>query len=181
MRNFAIDASQKNKKEAEKFSSLFWSIYQNNEMAFSMEKLKEAIDRLPKNLQLALFQHFHLVDDAEIRGEANKEDLLSAINLLKELDGGDTAFSINSIILCLMEKQKEVTTLTNYCKEWDIPINTINISVRIKTALNRNGITTLNHLFSCNAKKLQEIRNLGDKAIEEIADLFKQYGLELIR
>ena len=169
MNNFAIDAYQKNKKEAERFSSLFWSIYQNNEMAFSMEKLKEAIDRLPKNLQLALFQHFHLVDDAEIRGEANKEDLLSAINLLRELDGGDTAFSINSIILCLMEKQKKVTTITNYCKEWDIPIN---ISVRIKTALNRNGITTLNHLFSCNAKKLQEIRNLGDKAIEEIADLY---------
>jgi hypothetical protein len=61
----------------------------------------------------------------------------------------------------------------------DIQISKLDVSVRMKNALQANGINNYQQLLNCSDEYIQNIRNIGAKTIEEICKI-KSLGDEII-
>lgn len=175
----AIDVTQKNRLDAEKYTNLFVAIYNSDNMAFCMEDLQNAMYLLPNELELALIRKFNLFElDEVFPNEVDSQMVSDALELLLSYDEGDTSYSVNSKIAYLQRSQSQVIFNDNLYSEWNVNINTLNISSRIKNALIRANIKTLNDLFFSRLCDLKSIRNLGEKSLKEILLLFEEYGVE---
>lgn len=177
----AIDVTQNNRLEAEHYTNLFVAIYNSDSMAFCLEDLKNAIGLLPNELELALIRKFNLFEFGEtFPNEVDSQMISDALRLLLSYDEGKTAYSVPSKIAYYQTLQNNVILNNNFYSEWDIDISTLNISPRIKNALIRAKIKTLNDLFFSRLCDLKNIRNLGEQSLKEILLLFEEYNLEPI-
>ncbi|MCM8807247.1 MAG: DNA-directed RNA polymerase subunit alpha [Candidatus Omnitrophica bacterium] len=63
--------------------------------------------------------------------------------------------------------------------ELDIPITDLKLSTRINNALENRGIKTLRDLLNTPKERLEEMKNLGKKSIEEIEQALEKRGYKL--
>lgn len=179
MKSLAIDTTIQNQKESEKWTNFFLAIFNDKNIAFCMEDLKRAVQKLSREHELALIQKFNLFELDEVSDNVNPEIVSEALFELYHLDAGETAYSVNAKIEYLQDLQNKAISDSTFYEEWNIDIKTLNISVRSKNGLVRSGIKTLNDLFSTRLYDLERIRNIGRKCLdEEILPLFKKYGVE---
>ena len=179
MKSLAIDTTIENQVEAEKWTKLFLAIFNDKNLAFSLEDLKKAIQKLSREQELALIQKFNLFELDEVLDDVDPKIVSKALFELYHLDTGETAYSVNAKIEHLQDLQNKVVFNSTFYEEWNIDINTLDVSARTKNGLARSGIITLNDLFSTRLYDLERIRNIGTKSLnEEIIPLFKKYGVE---
>lgn len=75
------------------------------------------------------------------------------------------------------EKKKEEKEVAS---DLDIPISELKLSTRVSNALTGKNINTLKDLLNTPREKLEELKNLGKKSIEEIEEVLKKRGYRLL-
>jgi DNA-directed RNA polymerase subunit alpha len=59
------------------------------------------------------------------------------------------------------------------------PIEQLDLSVRALNCLKREGIHTLGDLLECTIEDLMDIRNFGEKSVDEVRDKLEEMGFQL--
>jgi DNA-directed RNA polymerase subunit alpha len=63
--------------------------------------------------------------------------------------------------------------------EWDVPVETLNLSVRSFNCLKRAGISKVSELLDMSEDEIIEMRNFGKKSLDEIKQVLEERGLSL--
>ncbi|MBV9277760.1 MAG: DNA-directed RNA polymerase subunit alpha, partial [Candidatus Eremiobacteraeota bacterium] len=63
--------------------------------------------------------------------------------------------------------------------EWDVPVETLNLSVRSYNCLKRAGISRVSELLDMTEDEIIEMRNFGKKSLDEIKQVLEERGLSL--
>ena len=63
--------------------------------------------------------------------------------------------------------------------EWDIPVETLNLSVRSFNCLKRAGISKVSELLDMTEDEIMKMRNFGKKSLDEIKQVLAERGLSL--
>jgi len=63
--------------------------------------------------------------------------------------------------------------------EWDVPVETLNLSVRSFNCLKRAGISKVSELQDLTEDEIMKMRNFGKKSLDEIKDVLAERGLSL--
>jgi DNA-directed RNA polymerase subunit alpha len=63
--------------------------------------------------------------------------------------------------------------------EWDIPVETLNLSVRSFNCLKRAGISKVSELLDLTEDEIMKMRNFGKKSLDEIKQVLAERGLTL--
>ncbi|HEY1655336.1 MAG TPA: DNA-directed RNA polymerase subunit alpha [Candidatus Tumulicola sp.] len=63
--------------------------------------------------------------------------------------------------------------------EWDIPVETLNLSVRSFNCLKRAGISKVSELLDLTEDEIMKMRNFGKKSLDEIKQVLHERGLSL--
>ena len=81
------------------------------------------------------------------------------------------------------EEKEAPTPFIEQKKEEDIigsmPIEALELSLRTYNALKNAGLETVGELRNMTRKQLLNVKNLGDKSVDEIEERLKEYGIEL--
>jgi len=63
--------------------------------------------------------------------------------------------------------------------EWDVPVETLNLSVRSFNCLKRAGISRVSELLDMTEDEIIKMRNFGKKSLDEIKQTLEERGLSL--
>jgi DNA-directed RNA polymerase subunit alpha len=63
--------------------------------------------------------------------------------------------------------------------EWDIPVESLNLSVRSFNCLKRAGISKVSELLDLTEDEIMKMRNFGRKSLDEIKQVLAERGLSL--
>ncbi len=63
--------------------------------------------------------------------------------------------------------------------EWDVPVETLNLSVRSFICLKRAGISKVSELLDLTEDEIMKMRNFGKKSLDEIKQVLSERGLAL--
>ena len=63
--------------------------------------------------------------------------------------------------------------------EWDVPVETLNLSVRSFNCLKRAGISKVSELLDMTEDEIIKMRNFGKKSLDEIKQVLEERGLSL--
>jgi DNA-directed RNA polymerase subunit alpha len=63
--------------------------------------------------------------------------------------------------------------------EWDVPVETLNLSVRSYNCLKRAGISKVSELLDMTEDNIIKMRNFGRKSLDEIKQVLSERGLSL--
>ena len=63
--------------------------------------------------------------------------------------------------------------------EWDVPVETLNLSVRSYNCLKRAGISKVSELLDLSEDEIMKMRNFGKKSLDEIKQVLLERGLSL--
>jgi DNA-directed RNA polymerase subunit alpha len=63
--------------------------------------------------------------------------------------------------------------------EWDVPVETLNLSVLSFNCLKRAGISKVSELLDLTEDEIMKMRNFGKKSLDEIKDVLAERGLSL--
>ena len=63
--------------------------------------------------------------------------------------------------------------------EWDVPVETLNLSVRSFNCLKRAGISKVSELLDLTEDEIMKMRNFGKKSLDEIKAVLAGRGLSL--
>jgi DNA-directed RNA polymerase subunit alpha len=63
--------------------------------------------------------------------------------------------------------------------EWDVPVETLNLSVRSFNCLKRAGISKVSELLDLTEDEIMKMRNFGKKSLDEIKLVLQERGLSL--
>lgn len=63
--------------------------------------------------------------------------------------------------------------------EWDVPVETLNLSVRSFNCLKRAGISKISELLDLTEDEIMKMRNFGKKSLDEIIQVLAERGLSL--
>ena len=63
--------------------------------------------------------------------------------------------------------------------EWDVPVETLNLSVRSFNCLKRAGISKVSELLDMTEDEIIKMRNFGKKSLDEIKQVLDERGLSL--
>ena len=63
--------------------------------------------------------------------------------------------------------------------EWDVPVETLNLSVRSFNCLKRAGISKVSELLDMSEDEIIKMRNFGKKSLDEIKVVLEDRGLSL--
>ena len=63
--------------------------------------------------------------------------------------------------------------------EWDVPVETLNLSVRSFNCLKRAGISKVSELLDLTEDEIMKMRNFGKKSLDEIKAVLAERGLSL--
>ena len=74
-------------------------------------------------------------------------------------------------------EEKPVTTAP--ASEWDVPVETLNLSVRSFNCLKRAGISKVSELLDMTEDEIFKMRNFGKKSLDEIKQVLEERGLSL--
>jgi DNA-directed RNA polymerase subunit alpha len=107
--------------------------------------------------------------EIETNGSIMPDDALAqaALILQEQLDIF-TAFNV---------EQKPMDSLP--AGEWDIPVETLNLSVRSFNCLKRAGISKVSELLDMSEEEIIKMRNFGRKSLDEIKQVLADRGLSL--
>ena len=70
-------------------------------------------------------------------------------------------------------------TATAPASEWDVPVETLNLSVRSFNCLKRAGISKISELLDMTEDEIIKMRNFGKKSLDEIKQVLEERGLSL--
>jgi len=65
--------------------------------------------------------------------------------------------------------------------EWDVPVETLNLSVRSFNCLKRAGISKVSELLDMSEDEIIEMRNFGKKSLDENKQVLEERGLSIRR
>jgi DNA-directed RNA polymerase subunit alpha len=74
-------------------------------------------------------------------------------------------------------EEKPVATAPT--SEWDVPVETLNLSVRSFNCLKRAGISKVSELLDMTEDEIIKMRNFGKKSLDEIKQVLDERGLSL--
>jgi DNA-directed RNA polymerase subunit alpha len=74
---------------------------------------------------------------------------------------------------------EEKPTITAPTSEWDVPVETLNLSVRSFNCLKRAGISKVSELLDMSEDEIIKMRNFGKKSLDEIKQVLEERGLSL--
>ena len=73
----------------------------------------------------------------------------------------------------------EKPVATAPASEWDVPVETLNLSVRSFNCLKRAGISKVSELLDMSEDEIIKMRNFGKKSLDEIKQVLEERGLSL--
>src|ERR1700681_2875251 len=110
-----------------------------------------------------------LTIEIETNGSITPDDALSqAASLLQE-----------QLDLFVNFTQEEKPPATAPTSEWDIPVESLNLSVRSFNCLKRAGISKVSELLDMTEDEIIKMRNFGKKSLDEIKAVLEERGLSL--
>src|ERR1700682_4317737 len=110
-----------------------------------------------------------LTIEIETNGSITPDDALSqAASLLQE-----------QLDLFVNFTQEEKPPATAPTSEWDIPVESLNLSVRSFNCLKRAGISKVSELLDMSEDEIIKMRNFGKKSLDEIKQVLDERGLSL--
>jgi DNA-directed RNA polymerase subunit alpha len=74
---------------------------------------------------------------------------------------------------------EEKPVATAPASEWDVPVETLNLSVRSFNCLKRAGISKVSELLDMTEDEIIKMRNFGKKSLDEIKQVLDERGLSL--
>lgn len=183
-KNLAIDAKFSELKENEKYSNMIRFVFGNR--TFSLNSLKRALPSAPvRSVYLeALLAKFGLI---QISTKYKEENLKLGIEELKTLNKMYRFLTVSEIDY-LLTKAKELNQLNDRVlndsllfRDWEVKIDDLPLSSRIKNALRHKNVFTINDLsdYGFSKKKMLEIRNIGLLSLDELRRVIEPYGLIL--
>jgi DNA-directed RNA polymerase subunit alpha len=110
-----------------------------------------------------------LTIEIETNGSITPDDALStaATILQDQLD----------LFVNFTQEEKPVATAPT--SEWDIPVESLNLSVRSFNCLKRAGISKVSELLDMSEDEIIKMRNFGKKSLDEIKQVLEERGLSL--
>jgi len=110
-----------------------------------------------------------LTIEIETNGSITPDDALSqaAALLQEQLD----------LFVSFTQEEKPPTTAP--ASEWDIPVESLNLSVRSFNCLKRAGISKVSELLDMTEDEIIKMRNFGKKSLDEIKQVLEDRGLSL--
>ena len=124
------------------------------------------------------------VDDTRVGQNVDFDRLTIEI----ETNGSVTPDEALSTAAIIMQEQLDLfVNFTNEEKppaaapasEWDIPVETLNLSVRSFNCLKRAGISKISELLDMTEDEIIKMRNFGKKSLDEIKQVLEERGLSL--
>ncbi|HKU67795.1 MAG TPA: DNA-directed RNA polymerase subunit alpha [Candidatus Baltobacteraceae bacterium] len=124
------------------------------------------------------------VDDTRVGQNVDFDRLTIEI----ETNGSVTPDEALSTAATIMQEQLDLfVNFTNEEKplpaaptsEWDIPVETLNLSVRSFNCLKRAGISKVSELLDMSEDEIIKMRNFGKKSLDEIKQVLEERGLSL--
>ncbi len=107
--------------------------------------------------------------EIETNGSITPDDALStAATILQE-----------QLDLFVTFTQEEKPPSTSPASEWDIPVESLNLSVRSFNCLKRAGISKVSELLDMTEDEIIKMRNFGKKSLDEIKQVLEERGLSL--
>ncbi len=110
-----------------------------------------------------------LTIEIETNGSITPDDALStaATILQDQLD----------LFVNVIQEEKPATSAPT--SEWDIPVESLNLSVRSFNCLKRAGISKVSELLDMSEDEIIKMRNFGKKSLDEIKAVLEERGLSL--
>ncbi|MDQ6933266.1 MAG: DNA-directed RNA polymerase subunit alpha [Candidatus Eremiobacteraeota bacterium] len=124
------------------------------------------------------------VDDTRV-GQVVDFDRLT---LEIETNGSVTPDDALSIAAQIMQDQLELFVSINTeekplaaapTSEWDVPVESLNLSVRSFNCLKRAGISRVSELLDMSEDEIIKMRNFGKKSLDEIKQVLEERGISL--
>jgi DNA-directed RNA polymerase subunit alpha len=124
------------------------------------------------------------VDDTRVGQSVDYDRLTIEI----ETNGSITPDDALSTAAAIMQEQLDLfVSFTNRAEplpatppnEWDIPVETLNLSVRSFNCLKRAGISKVSELLDLTEDEIMKMRNFGRKSLDEIEQVLAERGLTL--
>jgi DNA-directed RNA polymerase subunit alpha len=124
------------------------------------------------------------VDDTRVGQSVDYDRLTVEI----ETNGSITPDEALSTAATIMQEQLDLfVSFTNRAEplpetppnEWDIPVETLNLSVRSFNCLKRAGISKVSELLDLTEDEIMKMRNFGKKSLDEIKQVLAERGLSL--
>jgi DNA-directed RNA polymerase subunit alpha len=82
-----------------------------------------------------------------------------------------------SLFINFSTEEKPIATAPT--SEWDVPVETLNLSVRSFNCLKRAGISKVSELLDMTEDEIFKMRNFGKKSLDEIKQVLEERGLSL--
>ncbi len=124
------------------------------------------------------------VDDTRVGQSVDFDRLTIEI----ETNGSITPDEALSTSAAIMQEQLDLfVSFTNRAEplpeappnEWDIPVESLNLSVRSFNCLKRAGISKVSELLDLTEDEIMKMRNFGKKSLDEIKQVLLERGLSL--
>src|SRR5580658_4870777 len=124
------------------------------------------------------------VDDTRVGQSVDFDRLTVEV----ETNGSITPDEALSTAATIMQEQLDLfVSFTNRAEplpeappnEWDIPVETLNLSVRSFNCLKRAGISKVSELLDLTEDEIMKMRNFGKKSLDEIKQVLSERGLSL--
>jgi DNA-directed RNA polymerase subunit alpha len=124
------------------------------------------------------------VDDTRVGQSVDFDRLTIEI----ETNGSITPDEALSTSAAIMQEQLDLfVSFTNRAEplpeappnEWDIPVESLNLSVRSFNCLKRAGISKVSELLDLTEDEIMKMRNFGKKSLDEIQQVLSERGLSL--
>jgi DNA-directed RNA polymerase subunit alpha len=124
------------------------------------------------------------VDDTRVGQSVDFDRLTIEI----ETNGSITPDEALSTSAAIMQEQLDLfVSFTNRAEplpeappnEWDIPVESLNLSVRSFNCLKRAGISKVSELLDLTEDEIMKMRNFGKKSLDEIKQVLSERGLSL--
>jgi DNA-directed RNA polymerase subunit alpha len=124
------------------------------------------------------------VDDTRVGQSVDYDRLTVEI----ETNGSITPDDALSTAATIMQEQLDLfVSFTNRTEplpeappnEWDVPVETLNLSVRSFNCLKRAGISKVSELLDLTEDEIMKMRNFGKKSLDEIKQVLAERGLTL--
>jgi DNA-directed RNA polymerase subunit alpha len=107
--------------------------------------------------------------EIETNGSVTPDDALATAGELLQLQ-------LDLFVSFTQEEKPPVSAPTS---EWDIPVETLNLSVRSFNCLKRAGISKVSELLDMTEDEIIKMRNFGKKSLDEIKQVLEERGLSL--
>jgi DNA-directed RNA polymerase subunit alpha len=124
------------------------------------------------------------VDDTRVGQSVDYDRLTVEV----ETNGSITPDEALSTAASLMQEELDLfVSFTNRAEplpetppnEWDIPVETLNLSVRSFNCIKRAGISKVSELLDLTEDEIMKMRNFGKKSLDEIKQVLAERGLSL--